>query len=93
MGTEILDEIFDVIKDRIERPKEDSYVCRLLSEGRAPDKVKEESEELLEAAATGLQKEIIHETADLLFHVMVLIGEKGVELNDVMEELKRRRRK
>jgi phosphoribosyl-ATP pyrophosphohydrolase len=92
MGTEIFSELFDVIMDRIEHPREGSYVCRLISEGKAAEKIREESEELIDAAAGGSRSEIIHEAADLLFHLMVLIAEKGVTIDDVANELRRRRR-
>lgn len=92
MGSEILDEVFGVIRERMKHPKAGSYVCRLLSEGKAAEKVREESEELIEAAENGEKKLIVHEAADLFFHAMVLIAEKGVELEEVMEELRRRRK-
>ncbi|MEM2878197.1 MAG: phosphoribosyl-ATP diphosphatase [Candidatus Hadarchaeales archaeon] len=93
MGSEILDEIFAVIMDRIKNPRPDSYVCRVLSEGMAADKVEEESRELLEAADGGGKDEIIHEAADLIFHVMVLLAKTGVRLDEVMKELERRKKK
>lgn len=92
MGTEILDEIFEVILDRKRNPRPDSYVSKLLSTGGAGDKVLEEANELVEAAREKEKKEIIHEAADLIFHTMVLIAEKDVHINEVMDELKRRRR-
>lgn len=92
MGTEILDEIFAVIEERRDRPKKSSYVSALLESGRTPEKVDEEARELIEAAQKGEKQEIVHEAADLIFHVMVLLAAKGVKLQDVMEELRRRRR-
>ncbi|KXB03337.1 phosphoribosyl-ATP pyrophosphatase, partial [candidate division MSBL1 archaeon SCGC-AAA261F19] len=89
MDTEILDEVFEVIKDRRGNPREQSYVSRLLKEGEKAvvEKVREESEELIEAAEGGERSEIIHEAADTIFHVMVLLAAKGVEFEDVMKEL------
>jgi phosphoribosyl-ATP pyrophosphohydrolase len=89
MGAEILDEVFAVIEDRKERPKKGSYTSKLLASGKARDKVLEEAQELVEAEG---KKEIVHEAADLMFHSMVLLSEKGVKLDEVMEELERRRR-
>ncbi len=92
MGTEILDEIFEVIEDRRDRPRKRSYVSALLARGGASDKVNEEARELVEAAKGGRKKDIVHEAADLIFHTMVLLAYKKVKLEEVMEELKRRRR-
>jgi phosphoribosyl-ATP pyrophosphohydrolase len=92
MGTEILDEVFAVIEERRERPREGSYVLSLLASGRAFEKVDEETRELIEAAQSGNKREIVHEAADLIFHTMVLLAAKGVKLEEVMEELRRRRR-
>jgi phosphoribosyl-ATP pyrophosphohydrolase len=92
MGAEILDEVFAVIEDRKGRPKKGSYTSKLLASGKARDKVLEEAQELVDAAEEGVKKEIVHEAADLMFHSMVLLSEKGVKFDDVMEELERRRR-
>ncbi|MEM2875138.1 MAG: phosphoribosyl-ATP diphosphatase [Candidatus Hadarchaeales archaeon] len=92
MGSEILDEVFEVIRGRMQHPREGSYVCRLISEGRTAEKVMEECKELIESAESGEKEHIVHEAADLFFHSMVLIAEKGVDLEEVMEELRRRRR-
>jgi phosphoribosyl-ATP pyrophosphohydrolase len=92
MGTEVLDEVFAVIEERRDRPREGSYVSSLLASGRASEKVDEEARELIEAAKVGDKREIVHEAADLIFHTMVLLAAKGVKLEEVMEELRRRRR-
>lgn len=92
MGTEILDEIFAVIEERRDRPKDSSYVSSLLANNREIEKIDEEACELIEAAKGSEKGPIVHEAADLLFHTMVLLAAKGVKLDEVMEELKRRRR-
>jgi phosphoribosyl-ATP pyrophosphohydrolase len=92
MGTEILDEVFAVIEDRRDRPKEGSYVSNLLASGRVLEKIDEEARELVEAAQESDRQAIVHEAADLIFHTMVLLSVKGVELEEVMKELRRRRR-
>lgn len=92
MGTEILDEVFAVIEDRRDRPKDGSYVSNLLASGRVLEKIDEEARELVEAAQAGEKRAIVHEAADLIFHAMVLLAAKGVKLEEVMEELRRRRR-
>ncbi len=94
MGTEILDEVFAVIEDRRDNPKKESYVSGLLGKGEGAvfEKIEEEADELLEAGRGSDEKAIVHEAADLIFHTMVLLAAKGVKFEEVMAELKRRRR-
>jgi phosphoribosyl-ATP pyrophosphohydrolase len=92
-GAKILDEVFAVIEDRKRNPRAGSYVSNLLASGRALEKFKEEAEELARAAAGDEREAVIQEGADLIFHTMVLLSAKGVGFGEVMEELKRRRRR
>ena len=94
ISTEILEEIFEVIEDRKENPLEESYVSYLMSEGREKilAKVDEESRELQEASREEGRPEIIHESADTIFHVMVLLAYHGISFEEVMEELRGRRK-
>jgi phosphoribosyl-ATP pyrophosphohydrolase len=94
MGTEILDEVFAVIEDRRDNPKQASYVSSLMAKGEAGviGKFEEEAVELSVAAKGVERAKIVHEAADVIFHVMVLLAAKGVRLDEVMEELRRRRR-
>lgn len=94
METEILDEVFAVIEDRRNSPMQASYVSGLLAKGEAEviRKFGEEAGELSVAAKGDDKANIIHEAADVVFHVMVLLAAKGVRLDEVMEELRQRRR-
>ena len=92
IGTEILSEVFAVIENRRDRPKGGSYVSNLLASGRVLEKIDEETRELVEAAQGGDRQAIVHEAADLIFHTMVLFAAKGVKLEEVMKELRQRRR-
>lgn len=94
METEILDEVFAVIEDRRDNPKKESYVSGLLAKGEGAvfGKVEEEADELVEAGKGSDRKAMVHEAADLIFHTMVLLAAKGVKFEEVMAELKRRRR-
>lgn len=69
-----------------------SYVARLKARGTGAiaRKVGEEAVETLVAALAGSREELIGEAADLLFHLLVLLGERGVPLSDVLAELDRR---
>ncbi|MFQ6130108.1 MAG: phosphoribosyl-ATP diphosphatase [Candidatus Hadarchaeaceae archaeon] len=94
METEILNKVFAVIEDRRDSPKQGSYVSSLLAKGESEviRKFGEEADELGVAAKGDEKTKIIHEAADVVFHMMVLLAAKGVRLDDVMKELKRRRR-
>lgn len=71
---------------------ESSYVAKLLSKGamRAGKKVGEEAVEVAIASAGGNTKEVVAESADLLFHLLLLWQAHGIKPQDVMDELKRR---
>ena len=90
----ILDEIFEVILDRKKNPKENSYICSLFNKGedKILEKIGEEATEVILASKKDKKSEIIHECADLIFHMLVLLGYKGIELREVYEELERRRK-
>ncbi|MGP3668277.1 MAG: phosphoribosyl-ATP diphosphatase [Candidatus Bathyarchaeota archaeon] len=94
MSLNILKEVFDVIRDRIENPRLNSYVSELTKAGleKVLSKIEEESKELIEASKMGVKKEVIHESVDLIFHVFVLWVLENITLEEVLEEFKRRRR-
>ncbi|MBZ0168280.1 phosphoribosyl-ATP pyrophosphatase [Candidatus Methylomirabilis lanthanidiphila] len=88
----ILQQIFDVIKDRQARPQPDSYVSGLFSKGQDQilKKVGEEATELVVASKNGNPEEIIYEAADLWFHALVLLGHHGIAPSEVARELRKR---
>jgi phosphoribosyl-ATP pyrophosphohydrolase len=71
---------------------ESSYVARLNANGLAKiaQKLGEEATETVIAALTQDERALVGEAADLLFHLMVLLGHKGVALAEVLAELDRR---
>ena len=76
MKRDILTELFDIIESRKTSTSQDSYVKSLMEDGivKINEKVLEEALELLEATTEkdqGKKEKLIHETADLWFHVMV----------------------
>lgn len=81
--------------DRKLHPEEGSYTTYLYEKGldKILKKVGEESTEVVIAALSQSKEELVGEINDLLFHVLVLMVEKGVTLEDVETELKRRREK
>lgn len=92
-GEFILDELYGVVKDRMENPKEDSYTNYLLDCGidKILKKVGEECSETIIAAKNADKKEIALETSDLLYHLVVMIAERGMDIKDIYKELKNRR--
>jgi phosphoribosyl-ATP pyrophosphohydrolase/phosphoribosyl-AMP cyclohydrolase len=92
-GADILADLSAVLKDRKENPKEGSYTNLLMEDiGMLCDKIDEEAGELAEAAQGSEEHELVHEAADVLYHMLVLLRAKGVELEDVWAKLQERRR-
>ncbi len=91
----ILNEIYDVILDRKNNPIERSYVCSLLNHRKGMDKilekVGEETVEVILSVKNKDREEIIYESSDLLFHLLVMFAANGVSLDDIVAELKKRR--
>ena len=71
---------------------ESSYVAKLHAKGLDTilKKIGEEATETVIAAKSGSREATIYETADLLFHVLVMLGHQGIALDDVLSELRRR---
>jgi phosphoribosyl-ATP pyrophosphohydrolase len=96
MSADMLDEVYEVILDRKNNPKQGSYVASLYNDPKGLDrvleKIGEESTELVIAAKNGGEKEIIGESADLFFHVMILLAAKDIPLDKIRAEFEKRRR-
>lgn len=90
---EVLDQLFRLVKQRHEERPEGSYTTYLFEQGldKILKKVGEEATETIVAAKGGNNEEVIRETADLLYHLLVLLVERGVRLEQVSAELIRRR--
>jgi phosphoribosyl-ATP pyrophosphohydrolase len=94
---QILQELWQVIGERADRPVPGSYVSRLLHDEKGIDKVLEkvgeESTEFILAVKNGLPERTVAEAADLLFHLLVALRAAGIEMDDVMQELAVRRKR
>jgi len=90
---DIIEEIYGVIEQRKGGDPETSYVARTFSGGRehVAKKVGEEGVEVALAGAAGDRKAVVSESADLLFHLMILWSETGVAPAQVLDELSKRR--
>jgi len=91
----VLSELMAVIGDRKTDPPADSYTAKLFAGGvdAIGAKVCEEAAELVEAArrADRAPQDVVHEAADLIYHLLVRRAHCGVELSQVEAELARRR--
>lgn len=92
VDAKMLERLFEVIKERIQNPSETSYVSRLTSKGEDAvlQKIGEEATEVILAAKTNNTEETIYETADEIFHLLIMLAQKGISLNSIFEELDRR---
>lgn len=81
-----------IVAERGKASPEESWTAKLLAAGpeRAAKKFGEEAIEAVIAAATGTKADLIAETADVLYHLMVVLAARGVTLDDVMVELEGR---
>ncbi len=88
----VFEDVFSVILDRKENPKEGSYTNYLFDKGidKILKKVGEEATEIVIAAKNPDPEEIKYEISDFLYHVMVLMAEKGVTWEEITEELANR---
>ena len=89
----ILDRLKAVIEDRRVHPQEGSYTNYLFDKGvdKICKKVGEESAEVIIAAKNRVHDEVQYETADLIYHLLVLLTEQEVPLADIWAELEKRR--
>ena len=87
----ILEELISVIRQRKKSSTKESYTKKLLSDKKLSiEKVKEEITELIDSIKKDTNK--VHEAADVLYHLMVLLEANGIKIEDVMDELKKRRK-
>ncbi|EJF01437.1 phosphoribosyl-ATP diphosphatase [Liquorilactobacillus mali] len=87
-----LEELYQLVLKRKENPKEGSYTDYLFTKGldKILKKVGEESTEVIVASKNPDKSELVYETADLLYHLMVLLVEQGVGFDEIKVELAKR---
>lgn len=88
----ILYDVYNVIVDRVKNPKEGSYTNYLFEKGldKMLKKVGEESAEVIIASKNRVKAEVQYETADLLYHLSVVLVEEGLTWDDIFVELQGR---
>lgn len=87
-----LDDLADLIRKRAEEGDETSYTRKLLDKGavHCARKMGEEAVEAIIAATQKDKKQLVAESADVLYHLLVLLEASGISLRDVEAELERR---
>lgn len=90
--TDTLNGLYEVIQERRTHPQEGSYTCYLFEKGldKILKKVGEECAETIIAAKNDVPADTVGEISDLIYHLMVMMAEKGIPLEDVLAELDRR---
>ena len=87
-----LNNLEKIIADRMSNPSDNSYISNLFEKGidKIAQKVGEEATELIIASKNENEKELIYESADLMFHFLLLLQKKNLKLKDVVNELEQR---
>jgi len=86
-----LEELVKIIRERKNSSPDRSYTNKLLNDKKlSAEKVREEIKELLEAVEKNTNK--IHESADVLYHLLVYFESNGIKIEDVMNELQKRKK-
>ncbi len=95
MDDKVLQALYETILNRRDNKKEGSYTCYLFEQGidKILKKVGEECSETIIAAKNGDNRETVYEISDLIYHLMVMMVEENIELNDVLKELDKRSEK
>jgi phosphoribosyl-ATP pyrophosphohydrolase len=89
---DIISAVYRVIQERKANPNESSYTASLMAKGidKILKKIGEEATEVVIAGKGGNREEIVYETADLIFHNLVLLGFYDIDPEEVYSELRRR---
>ncbi|MFP4021240.1 MAG: bifunctional phosphoribosyl-AMP cyclohydrolase/phosphoribosyl-ATP diphosphatase HisIE [Halanaerobium sp.] len=88
----VIDFLYDLILSRKEEMPEGSYTTYLFEEGidKILKKVGEESAEVIIASKNDPDDELIYEAADLVYHMLVLLAERGINPDQIRKELRKR---
>ena len=92
MTSEVIEELSRIIEDRKRNPRDGSYTCKLFEAGSAEilKKMGEEAVEVVVAGALESDDRLVYETADLVYHMLVMLAARELDWQDVEAELERR---
>jgi len=95
MNLNVIEDLYNVVANRKINPEEGSYTCYLFDKGldKILKKVGEECSETIIAAKNEDKGELTYEICDLLYHLIVLMNQQNVPLEDVVAELEKRAEK
>ena len=86
-----LEELVKIIRERKNSSPDRSYTNKILNDKKlSAEKVREEIKELLEAVEKNTNK--IHESADVIYHLLVYLEANGIKIEDVIDELQKRKK-
>ncbi len=93
-GQDVFEQLYQVIVERRDHPREGSYTAYLFREGldKILKKVGEESAEVIIAAKNDTKQPLLEESADLIYHLTVLMAERGITPKQVFHVLRNRRK-
>ena len=89
---DVMEGLYQVVQERKEEKREGSYTCYLFEKGldKILKKCGEECSEMIIAAKNNDKDELSNEMCDLIYHMMVLMAEKDITWEEIMEELAKR---
>ncbi|WP_455277756.1 bifunctional phosphoribosyl-AMP cyclohydrolase/phosphoribosyl-ATP diphosphatase HisIE [[Eubacterium] cellulosolvens] len=92
LDARMLEKVFEIINERRDGKYDGSYVASMLKKGENAiiEKIEEEKEELIFSIKKESKSRIVSETTDLIFHLLILLSSKKIELKDIFEELDER---
>jgi phosphoribosyl-ATP pyrophosphohydrolase len=90
--SDVLNNLSEILEQRKQADPDSSYVASLYAKGmdKILKKIGEEATEVVMAAKDNNRQQIIHETADLWFHTLVMLAQAGLGPEDILQELDRR---
>lgn len=91
---EVLEDLYSLIKERKNNPKEGSYTNYLFEKGldKILKKVGEETSEVIIGAKNKNKEELVYEISDLIYHILVLMVNEDVTIEDIKNQLEKRKK-
>ena len=92
---EVIKGLYEVALERKANPMEGSYTCYLFEQGldKILKKCGEECSEVIIAAKNGVKEDTVNEICDLLYHLIVMMAQSGITVEEVEQVLEQRRKK